>query len=142
MQRRAKLRAAAASRLMDSRIACAATGHIAHSSNAPPAVAAAVTVAWLPITRTHTCATLSAMTGFTLPGMMELPGCTSGSVISPRPARGPDAAHRTSLATFSSATAQPLSVPLACTTASMLDCALKWLAVSVSGSPCRARERP
>ena len=31
------------------------------------------------------------MTGFTLPGMMELPGCTSGNVSSPIPALGPRA---------------------------------------------------
>ena len=36
--------------------------------------------------------------GFTLPGMMELPGSFSGMVISPMPQRGPEASHRTSLA--------------------------------------------
>ena len=40
----------------------------------------------------------SAITGLTLPGMIELPGCTSGSASSPRPQRGPEPKRRTSLA--------------------------------------------
>ena len=43
----------------------------------------------------------SAMTGLTLPGMMELPGCTSGMASSPSPVRGPEASKRTSLAILS-----------------------------------------
>src|SRR3972149_1504969 len=42
----------------------------------------------------------SAMTGLTFPGMMELPGCTSGSASSPSPARGPDPNQRISFAIF------------------------------------------
>ena len=34
-------------------------------------------------------ATASGITGFTLPGMMLLPGCSAGSLSSPRPASGP-----------------------------------------------------
>ena len=49
--------------------------------------------------------------GFTLPGMIELPGSFSGMVISPRPERGPDASQRTSLAIFIEAAARVLSAP-------------------------------
>jgi hypothetical protein len=49
--------------------------------------------------------TLSAITGFTLPGMMLDPGCTAGSRNSPRPQRGPDPSHRTSFAILVNATA-------------------------------------
>src|SRR3989304_2909077 len=45
------------------------------------------------------------MTGLTLPGMMELPGWTSGSASSPRPARGPDPSQLMSLAIFCRLTA-------------------------------------
>ena len=40
----------------------------------------------------------SACVGFTLPGMIELPGSFSGMVISPMPQRGPLESSRTSLA--------------------------------------------
>ena len=53
----------------------------------------------------------SAMTGLTLPGMIELPGWTSGSVSSPRPVRGPEASRRMSLAIFSRLTATVRSAP-------------------------------
>ena len=43
--------------------------------------------------------------GFTLPGMMELPGSFSGMISSPIPHRGPDAIQRTSFAIFISAVA-------------------------------------
>jgi hypothetical protein len=50
--------------------------------------------------------------GFTLPGMMELPGSFSGMVSSPMPQRGPLASQRTSLAIFMSARPACLSAPL------------------------------
>ena len=43
---------------------------------------AMVMVASLPMTWAATIVTLSAITGLTLPGMMEEPGCTSGRAIS------------------------------------------------------------
>ena len=42
--------------------------------------------------------TISAIDGFTLPGMMLEPGCTSGRRISASPVRGPEASSRMSLA--------------------------------------------
>ena len=45
--------------------------------------------AWLPATCAHTMVSDSAITGFTLPGIMDEPGCTAGSSSSPSPARGP-----------------------------------------------------
>ena len=52
----------------------------------------------LPITWAHTWVTASGITGFTLPGMIELPGCRSGRRISASPVFGPDAIQRRSLA--------------------------------------------
>src|SRR4051794_29577278 len=60
--------------------------------------AAAVRAESLPMTRWQTMRTDSGMTGLTLPGMMEEPGWTGGSSISPRPARGPEPIQRMSLA--------------------------------------------
>src|SRR5918995_1435877 len=55
----------------------AITGSITFSSKLPLCPARAM-VASLPITCAATMAALSAITGLTLPGMMEEPGCTSG----------------------------------------------------------------
>ena len=46
--------------------------------------------------------TTSGMTGFTLPGMIDDPGCLGGRLISPSPQRGPDERSRRSLQTFDS----------------------------------------
>jgi hypothetical protein len=48
---------------------------------------------------------ISAITGFTLPGMMLEPGCTAGKRISSNPEVGPDANKRRSLAIFVSESA-------------------------------------
>ena len=42
----------------------------------------------------------SQMTGLTLPGMIEEPGCRSGMAISPRPVLGPEPIQRRSLLIF------------------------------------------
>ena len=78
------------------------------------------------------------MTGFTFPGMMELPGWTSGRAISPMPARGPDPSHRRSLQIFIRLTATVLSAPDALTTESMVLWDWKWLVVSEKGMPVRS----
>jgi len=59
----------------------------------------------------HHHAVASDCVGFTLPGIIDEPGSFSGMTISPRPERGPDASHRTSLAIFISATANCFSAP-------------------------------
>ncbi len=69
-----------------------------------------VMVASLPITWAATIATASGTTGFTLPGMMLLPGCRAGSAISPRPASGPLFIQRRSLAIFIRLTATTLQL--------------------------------
>src|SRR3546814_10081344 len=61
---------------------------------------------WLPITCAQTMHTASGITGLTLPGMIELPGCNAGSAISPRPAKGPEFIQRKSLLIFISAQAK------------------------------------
>ena len=62
-----------------------------------------------------TCAaimvTASGTTGFTLPGMMLLPGCSAGSAISAKPAKGPLFIQRKSLAIFIELTLKTLSCP-------------------------------
>ena len=56
--------------------------------------------------------------GFTLPGMMELPGSFAGILISPIPQRGPEASQRMSLAIFIKEAAKVFSTPLISTKAS------------------------
>ena len=82
-----------------------------------------VIVVSFPITCAETMATDSAITGLTFPGIIEDPGWTSGSLISPMPARGPDPSHRKSLEIFSIPTATDLSSPDAETIASSVLCA-------------------
>ena len=57
----------------------------------------------------------SGITGFTLPGMIDEPGCIAGRLISPNPARGPELSKRKSSQIFESFTAQRLSTPESCT---------------------------
>ena len=95
---------------MDSRRLWAATGIMTFSSKLPDCPAMAMVVS-LPMTCAQTMVADSAMTGLTLPGMMEDPGWTSGSAISPIPARGPDPSQRRSLHIFIRLTATVLSAP-------------------------------
>ena len=134
-QRVRKTSATLASRRQLSRTACAMTGMPTFSSNWLSCAPAHVTVASLPITRAQTCITDSHITGFTLPGMIELPGCVSGSRISPMPQRGPLPSQRRSLAIFVSDTAMVLRWPLASTSPSLQLCASKWLRASRNSLP-------
>src|SRR5512138_827582 len=77
----------------------ASTGSMTFSSNWP-ASEARQTVVSFPITWNATWFTTSAITGFTLPGMIDEPGWRAGSFSSPRPQRGPDAMRRRSFAIF------------------------------------------
>ena len=74
-------------------------GSMMFSSKAPAAPPQAI-AASLPTTCAQTMSSASAMTGFTLPGMIDEPGCRSGTWISASPARGPEPIQRTSLATL------------------------------------------
>jgi hypothetical protein len=51
------------------------------------------------------------MTGLTFPGMIDEPACTAGSVISAKPACGPEDNSRRSLQILDSFTAVRLRVP-------------------------------
>ena len=51
----------------------------------------------------------SAWVGFTLPGMIELPGLVGGKISSPNPVRGPEPSQRRSLAILNKLTAAALS---------------------------------
>ncbi len=78
------------------------------------------------------------MTGFTLPGMIELPGCSAGRAISARPAAGPEPRSRRSPAILWSERATTLAMALASTTASCADWASKWSTASERGRPMSA----
>ena len=119
---------------MDSSRLRAITGSITFSSKSPCEPANA-TAASLPYTCAHTCRTASQTTGFTLPGMIDEPGCRSGRCNSRSPARGPEPIHRMSLAILYSAAATVRSCPDVSTSASRAPCASKWSRASVSGSP-------
>jgi hypothetical protein len=110
------------------------TGMATLSSNSPDAPAHAI-VASLPMTRAHTMSTASGMTGLTLPGMIEEPGCRSGMCSSPRPVLGPDPIQRMSLQILVRLTASVRSAPDASTRPSRAPCASKWSSASVMGSP-------
>src|SRR5437762_171689 len=82
-----------------------------------------IAIAWsLPITCAATCVTTSGITGFTLPGMIDEPFCSSGRKISARPARGPEPRKRRSFAIFVSETATTFSAPDASTSPSRAAC--------------------
>ena len=90
------------------------TGSITFSCSCP-AEAASVTVRSSPITRNPVWLTTSGMTGFTLPGMIDDPGCICGRLISLKPQRGPDASRRMSLQIFVSLAEVRFSTPDNCT---------------------------
>src|SRR5437763_1496112 len=86
------------------------------------------------------------MTGLTLPGMIELPFWSSGSLISASPARGPEPKRRRSFAIFVSETATVFSAPEASTSESRAAWASNGSAGAETTSPVssvrRARTRP
>ena len=86
-----------------------------------PACPPTVTVASLPITCAAIIATASGITGLTLPGMIDEPGCNAGSAISPRPASGPEFIQRKSFAIFISDTATTFNCPDSSTAVSCAD---------------------
>src|SRR4051795_9312042 len=100
----AKARLTDASSRIDSSRLRAMTGSMTLSSKLPAAPPKA-TAASLPTTCDTTWHTASGSTGFTLPGMIDDPGCRSGMKISRRPVRGPEPIHRMSLAHLYSDTA-------------------------------------
>src|SRR5512139_2313125 len=88
-------------------IVCASKTHAAITGSKTlswscPASAAIETVRSLPMTRKQTMLTTSGITGFTLPGMIDEPGCLGGRLISRKPHRGPDESSLRSLQTFDS----------------------------------------
>ena len=82
-----------------------------------------------------TIVTASDCVGFTLPGMIELPGSFSGRISSPRPLRGPEPSQRMSLAIFMRLAARVARAPLANTTASWLASAANLFGALTNGRP-------
>src|SRR3954452_4633912 len=97
-----------------------------------------VIVTSLPTTWAATISTDSGITGLTLPGMIELPGCRLGIEISPMPQRGPEASQRMSLAILVSEAAIVLRAPEVSTAASLPAIASKRLGAGVNGQPVRS----
>ena len=133
MQRSASSREALASRRIDSSRLRAITGICTLSSKLPEAPAQAI-AASLPTTWEHTCRVASGITGLTLPGMIDEPGCRSGRRSSPSPVRGPEPIQRRSLQILVSETAMVRSAPEASTRASRLAWASMWSTASRSTS--------
>ncbi|CSA45795.1 Uncharacterised protein [Vibrio cholerae] len=65
----------------------------------------------LPNTLKQTWFTTSGITGFTFAGMMDEPACSSGKLISFRPARGPEESRRRSLQILESFIARRFNAP-------------------------------
>src|SRR5882757_509226 len=135
----ASSRDTAVSSRADSSTLRAITGIITFSSKLPW-VPEKPTVASLPITWAATIMVASQITGLTLPGMIELPGCRSGRCTSASPVRGPEESQRRSFATLNSDTAAARKPPDASTRPSREACAAMWSEASVStSSPVAAR---
>ena len=107
---------------MDWRMLKTITGSMALSCSWP-ASAARVTVRSLPITWKAIWLITSGITGLTFPGMIDEPGCIAGSLISPKPARGPLLRRRRSLQILESLTAMRFRTPENVTKAPMSDVA-------------------
>src|SRR2546426_9513313 len=82
-----------------------------------PDMPAMLMVTSLPMTWAQAMVMAWDWVGFTLPGMIELPGSFFGIVISPIPQRGPEASHRTSFAILFREAATVFRAPWAWTTA-------------------------
>ena len=126
------------SRSMLSKRLCTMIGSITFSSSCP-ASAAIVTVKSLPITLNATWLTTSGITGFTLPGMIDEPGCIGGRLISFSPVRGPDESRRRSLQIFDSLTASRFSADEFITNAPVSLVASIMLVAATTGSPVISR---
>ena len=83
---------------------------------------------------------ISAITGLTLPGIIEEPGWTAGSVISASPVSGPELISRRSLAIRISSSASERSAPETCAKAAMLWVASTRLGAGRSGNPVSSAE--
>src|SRR3989338_6467445 len=73
--------------------------------------------------------------GFTFPGMIERPGSWSGIEIAPRPARGPEANQRMSLAILFKETAKVFNAQLNSTKASWVARASNLFGALTKGFP-------
>ena len=88
MQRSASSLETLPTSVIDSSRLRAITGSITSRSKLPCVPANVIAVS-LPITWAATITVASGSTGFTLPGMIDEPGCRSGSEISPMPGARP-----------------------------------------------------
>ena len=115
-----------------------------------PASAAIVTVTSPPITSKHTWFTTSGITGFTLPGMIDEPGCIGGRLISPKPGaragaeaaagrcRSSRASPRTRLSTPESCTNAPVSAVASTRSGAVISSQPRDLATGARAPPPRS----
>ena len=96
---------------------------------------ATVIAASLPMTCAATIATASGITGLTLPGMIDDPGCSAGSEISANPDCGPEFIQRKSLAIFIRLTARTFRAPENSTAVSWQASASNKFRLEVNGAP-------
>src|SRR5215472_18209360 len=119
---------------MDCRTLCRITGLYTLSWKFPCEPAKAT--AWsLPNTCTATMVIASHCVGLILPGIIDEPGSFSGSLSSAKPALGPQAYQRTSLAIFIKAPASVRNVPLRLTIPSCADNAANLFGAERNGFP-------
>mmetsp|Transcript_1228 Transcript_1228/g.2848 ORF Transcript_1228/g.2848 Transcript_1228/m.2848 type:complete len:262 (+) Transcript_1228:316-1101(+) len=123
------------SRRMLCRLLWAIRGLATFSSKWDPAAPPRVTPMSLPTTWAHTIIMASHCVGFTLPGMMLLPGSLAGRLSSPSPARGPLPSIRMSLEILSRLSAMVLSMPERAVCASCAASASNLLGAETKGSP-------
>src|SRR4051794_15883066 len=81
------------------------------------------------------------MTGLTLPGMIEEPGCIGGRKISFSPQRGPDDIQRRTLQIFEICTAARFIVPAICANEPESCVASMRLSAFFSGRPVASERR-
>ena len=119
---------------------CATSGIMTFNSSCPACTASEIAASF-PTTWNPTIASISGMTGLTLPGMIEDPGCSAGRRISPKPVTGPEFSRRKSLPMRMHSSASALSAPERIANGARLCVASNRSGAGWSSSAVRSRSR-